>query len=60
MDELCNIIRRGCNLEDFKNACQEFHISNDDKNEEVKAGDIKHKNAKHQDIDNEFFSIIGT
>ena len=25
VDELCNIIRKGCSLVEFKNACIEFH-----------------------------------
>jgi hypothetical protein len=63
VDELCNIIRNGCTLLDFKNASKEFHIKTADDKEEMKAGDTSSRayaENNHQEIDNEFFSIIGT
>lgn len=54
VDELCNILRKGCSLLEFKNACIEFHSK--DQEEEVKAGDT----VQQPEIDNEFFSVIGT
>lgn len=44
MDELCSLLKRGCTLEEFKNAAQEF---------------MTQEESDAPDIDNEFFSLIG-
>lgn len=49
MDELCSILKKGCTLQEFKNAAAEFSAP-----EERKASD-----EPPADIDNEFFSTIG-
>jgi len=51
IDELCNIIRKGCTLDEFKKACTE--LSQKDQ-EESKTGDLQ------KDLENEFYSIVGT
>lgn len=51
VDELTNIIKRGCTLEDFKKGCQELLQV-----EELKDGEER----KHIDIEKRFFETIGT
>lgn len=46
MDELCSLLKRGCTLEELKNAAIEFMTQEESK------GDAP-------DIDNDFCSLIG-
>lgn len=52
VDELCNMIRKGCTLAEFKKAAKEFMNTD----EERKEGDV----SPQQEIDLEFFSTLGT
>jgi hypothetical protein len=53
IDELCNMIRKGCTLDEFKKATREFMIQPEAPHEENKEGEVTP--PAMQEIDNEFF-----
>lgn len=63
VDELCNMIKRGCSLGEFKKACQELMSQQDSQQEEKKDDGglgLRMGLGEPTEIDNEFFSTIGT
>ena len=59
MDELCNLIRKGCSIDEFKKASSEFMQTEKLDQEETKGADDHSHQLKNYDIDNDFFQTIG-
>ena len=63
VDELCNILMKGCNLEEFKKAFYELTLNDEEekKDDILAAIDKIDKNEKISLIEKEFdFSLVGT